>query len=222
MAYSEDSKLIDRIRETAKRLKVAASWVKSGLPVDLASDFIFELFVLLRAVEDLQKSYSVEYVPGLGGKAHQFPRKPSKKAGRPYFKVRSKTKERVLCQICAGTKVRDINATERTPDISFQRESSGDNPTYNDVEMIWDAKYRTDSKERISHPEFSEFARWIEVLELRKAIEPSVSFNGLKDMLANCLVTNGQPSTESDAERKRVNLKEVSSFFLGKQFKVVP
>jgi len=222
MAYREDSELIKRIRESARRLKLASIWEKSRFPVDLPNDFIFELFVLFRLIHDPQKNYSLKYEPGLGRKAHQFPRKPSKKAGRPYFRVHSKSTNRPLCQICAGTKVNDIVGVDRAPDISFQNASSSENPTYRDVKMIWDAKYRTNSNERISHHEFSEFARWIELLELRKPKNPSISFSALKEMLANCLVTNGEASTEPDVERKRVNLKEVSSFFPGKEFKVVP
>ena len=222
MAYREDSDLIGKVRVAAKRLGVAAIWAKSGMPVDLPNDFIFELFVLFRLINDLQNVYSVKYETGFGPKAHQFPRKPSKKAGRPYFKLHSRSTNRLLWQICAGTKITDIVGIDRAPDVSFQKASAPESPTYRDIEMIWDAKYRTNSNERISHPEFSEFARLIELFELRKSRNPSISFSALKKMLANCLVTNGEASTEPDAERKRVNLKEVSSFSPGKEFKVVP
>jgi len=126
----------------------------------------------------------------------------------------------LLWQICAGTKVSDIENVDRAPDISFQKDGASDTPTYRDIEIIWDAKYRKNSMDRITHPELSAFAIWIDLLNLRN---PShIRFNSLSSLAANCLITNGQVSTEPDRVLNKYRLKEVSSFYPGKTFGTRP
>ncbi len=101
---------------------------------------------------------------------------------------------------------------KRAPDISFQTDTSPDNPDFNHLLLIWDAKYRKNKESRITHPEVSEFGRWLEVFKLRGVHNPPINLAKLSKLAANCLITNGNASTEPDIECKRLWMKEVANF----------
>jgi hypothetical protein len=221
MAIATDRELISRTKESARALNVAARWVNSNRPLRLSDDFLFELFVLFELILDLKKQYRIKYLEGKGNKINQFPRSPALKQDRPRFEVYD-TNGNILWQICPGTKISDIHGRERAPDISFQIATSPDNPQYKHVILIWDAKYRTNSDHRITDAELSEFARMIEVFLLRKSPKPSIQFSKLANLQAHCLFTNGLDTTEPDAERNRLDLKEVYHFYPDQTFVVRP
>ena len=164
-------------------------------------------------ISQLSGVYKIKYNPGVGSKQHCLPKKPADKAGRPKFEVYSRHTRSLIWQICAGTKIVDIVNMKRAPDISFQKGSASDLPTFDDVELIWDAKYKSDSNTRITHKEISEFARWIDLLKVKKAVVKNLRLSQYHEMTANCLITNGKESTEPDTERIRCDLKEVINFF---------
>ena len=222
MAYSDDRKLMLRTKRAARALGIAATWVNSGQPVNISTDFIYELYILFELILQLSRFYKIKYNPGVGKNQHCFPKKPANKAGRPNFEVYSRHTRSLIWQICAGTKIVDKVNMKRAPDISFQKGSASDLPTFDDVELIWDAKYKSDSNTRITHKEISEFARWIDTLELRMTVIANLQLSQFHRMTANCLITNGKESTEPNAERIRCNLKEVMKFFPDKQFRVFP
>lgn len=222
MATSNDMELIAQARQSARSLGVAASWVASRRPVKLADDFIFELYVLFTLIIALQEHYHINYFPGTGDKKDKFPRRPAMKKGRPKFYISDNPDGKLLWQICAGTQIADIYGVARAPDISFQNDKSSDTPCYRDVEIIWDAKYKKNSHNRITNAELSSFGRWIELLKLRKSKKPVIEMSNLQKLAANCLVTNGQESTEPDDERYRLDLKEVTFFYPGNSFQVRP
>lgn len=85
MAYSDDRKLRQSTSSTARSLGVSAIWVNSKKPIDMADDFIYELYVLFYLITELKQEYKVQYDPGVGKKQNRFPRKPALKAGRPKF-----------------------------------------------------------------------------------------------------------------------------------------
>lgn len=223
MAYSDAKKLIDRTRAAAGSLGIAATWVNSRQPINMSTDFVYELYILFNLILDLSKSYNIKYIPGNGNKRHMFPKKPANKSGRPKFEVYSKTTPPTLMwQICSGTKVGDIVGMERAPDISFQKNNASDLPTADDVELIWDGKFRTDNDDRITHQELAEFARWLALLEIYKKLKPNIIMVKYFKMVANCLITNGNESTEPNAERDRLDLKEVANYYPGEAFRVIP
>jgi hypothetical protein len=211
MAYATDIALINSVQVSAQAMGVAASW-SSGTPVNVKDDFLYELYLLFRLIDALNANYDVEYIPGAGAKAHEFPKKPADKAGKPRFHVKDRTSQTVLFQLCAGTKAADRNGDERGLDLSIQTAASSDAPKAVDVLQIFDAKYRTDNAARITHPEFSAFAHWVELFDLRGMPNAGLMFGALNDLNANCLVTNGDPSTELDVECTRVSVREVSDF----------
>jgi hypothetical protein len=211
MAYADDSDLIADVQVSASRLGVAATW-SSGTALNVTNDFLYEMYVLFRLIEDLSSGYHIEYYAGSGSNKHALPRKGASKAGRPRFNIKDKTSQQVLNQLCAGTRAADLNGHLRALDISIQKAVASDTPGKDDVLQIIDAKYRTKKTDPISHHEFSEFARWIELFELRGRPTPGLTFSVLGDLDANCLVTNGRFSTELDAECQRVSLCEIEKF----------
>jgi len=212
MAYAEDTALINDVQAAAANLKIASYWA-SGKPVEVEDDFLFEMHLLFRVVAELGKNHGIEYLSGKGSKMHEFPRKGANKAGRPRFNVRNASTGTIRCQVCAGTRARDRSGKERALDLSIQTADASDEPGVQDVLQIFEAKYRSDSNRGITHPEFSAFAHWIETFDLRTAETAGLDFGVLQDLDANCLVTNGDFSTEEDKERAHVNVREIAGFY---------
>lgn len=222
MATARDKDLIAQVRYSAAALRKASIWVNSKLPLDVTDNYLFECYILFRLILNLAHNYTIRFVPGAGGNRFNFPRSPANKNGWPRFDICAKSDGTLLLQICAGTKVSDIYGKERAPDISFQNADSPDAPSWKDVKIIWDGKYRKKSSDSITDHEFSSFSRWLEILRLRNKQKPPINLNNLTQLLGNCLVTNGVKCTEPDAECTRADLKEVTSFYPGKQFSVRP
>lgn len=222
MATTQDQALINDVQSAATRLGVASRW-SSGTPVQVEDDFLFEMHVLFRVLAALEAHYVIEYVPGTGNTVHEFPRSPAPKAGRPRFNVKdSGNNGNVLFQICAGTKAEDVSGKKRGIDLSIQDANAPDDPDYQHVYQIFDAKYRRNPNNRITHSEFAAFAHWVETFGLRNAQPVGLNLDALKDLDANCLVTNGNYSTEEDGERQRVNVREIAKFYPNRQHQARP
>lgn len=209
--YSSDSDLMREVKDAGANLTKAALW-STKTPLDVENSFLLEMYLLFLLCDDLQANYTVEYVKGASPNEHTFPQGPANKAGWPKFIVKDASTGKVLFQICAGTRAADIHGTNHAIDISIQTASAGDTPGPDDVLQIFDAKYRSNSSHRISKHEFSEFVRWVELFKLRGAGTANLTLNQLGALDANCLVTNGEPSTEPDAECNRTSVREVSKF----------
>ena len=212
MANPADDTLVADVQAAAKELKVAAAW-SNGQPLNVADDFLYEMYLLFTVVNALLANHDLVYDPGVKPTLHAFPMKPANKKGRPRFLVMEDGE--VEYQICAGTTAEDIVGKHRAPDISIQDRLASDTPDFHDVLMIMDAKYRTTSADRLSAAEFSQFARWIELFELPSAPPPGLNLGHLGGLLACCLVTNGDFSTEPTAELVRKSLVEVRRFYPG-------
>ncbi len=221
MATAIDANLIARVQDSAKKLGVAATWAKTGHPVSVEDDFLYEMYILFELISALQHKYTVKYYSGSGDFLHMFPRKPANKKNRPRFEVYDSKNNRIL-QVCAGTKIKDIHDCQHSPDISVQDGSSSDDPNFTNIVFIWDAKFRKDCASRISNSEVSVFGRWLELFNLRGKSIDLVELHDLHQLHGNCLITNGDFSTELDVERKRLSIKEVSNFYPKMTFNVKP
>lgn len=215
--HTTDKALMRRVKSAGTRLTRTALW-STNTSLNLANSFLLEMYLLFRIVQDLKSAYTVTYDKGASPHEHEFPQNGAPKAGRPKFIVKDKASGTVLFQICAGTTAADIHNHDRALDISIQKATATDSPTSNDVLQVFDAKYRTTFSDRLSHHEFSEFARWIELFGLRGAGTPAIQFGSMHDFDANCLVTNGQPSTELDAECNRTAVREITKFHPTKKY----
>jgi hypothetical protein len=207
---AKDKDLISRVQASAQKLRIAAMW-SHGLSLKVADSFLLELYLLFMIIEDFQKTYDVEYDPGLYPNKHVFPQSGAKKNTRPKFLIKDKISKQTICQICPGTRVQDMDGNDRAIDISFQTATSPDSPTLQHLLQIFDAKYRKRPSKRLTSHEFSEFARWIDLFQL-KSKSASLTFNALSDLSAHCLVTNGEETTEVDAERNRRSVREIVKF----------
>ena len=162
------SSLLAGVRTSAKKLGVAAAWAHSRRPVRVKEDFLYEIYVLFRLVEALSSQYGVHYFPGIGKTKHAFPRKPAKKAGRPRFNIKDQTSGQSLWQLCAGTKIGDLDGNEHGVDLSLQSaDSPEDGPDHSHVLIAWECKYKEEDTKRITKSEYLAFATWIEMLVLK-------------------------------------------------------
>lgn len=206
MASNRRAALVGGLTALRVAIRNARSLLK--IPSDPAAkatiDYVYEFYVLMEFLAECSQTGQVMYVPGNGPKANSFPRKPAPKAGRPKFMVNAGG---ICAQVCAGTKLADLHGMDRAPDISLQIEAATDTPSVSDVIAILDAKF-TSRSSRIDHPDFSQFARLIELLLPRPSVPQSVLDPG-SDFRGNCLVTSGEFSTELDAELQRKNVREI-------------
>jgi hypothetical protein len=60
------SRLLADVRSAARSLGVAAAWARSRKPLRVEEDFIYEMYLLFRVVEDLSARYRILYYPGNG------------------------------------------------------------------------------------------------------------------------------------------------------------
>lgn len=219
-----DELLLDAARGLASALKKASCWPTSRKVFDLENDGLYELYCLLRAVRVLRMgaAYALTYYPGSGPTMHSFPRAPARKAGRPRFEIRDRKGGGLLWQLCYGTAIRDRHGHDRHPDISFQNGTASDEPTHNDIVMMWDAKYRTDRADRISEQDVATFYMWVDSLGLNARAVPNIDLAELEYLLGNTLVTNGNPSTEKDDLLRSRNMRECWNFYPGSDAEVRP
>ena len=209
--YSSDTDLMREVKDAGAKLTKASRW-STKTPLDVENSFLLEMYLLFLLCDDLLANYTIVYEKGLPPTEHCFPQSPANKAGRPKFVVKDASTGDILFQLCAGTNARDIHNRNHAVDVSIQTGLASDNPGPDQILQIFDAKYRHNSTDRISGQEFSKFVHWVELFNLRGAGLPGLALSGVTELNANCLVTNGQPSTELDAECHRTSVREVTSF----------
>lgn len=190
---------ISAIKNYAEELKNCAVWHNSreavGCALDSENYYIYEFYCLMRLLNDLNINYSIKYEAGKDDKRNKFPKGPAPKKDRPYFKLLDKNGA-LLYQICAGTEIK-VKAGEKTdsPDISFQlAESPLDEPSYEHVKLIMDAKY-SESKE-VSKGSYNDFAMMIKKLDLENAKIINIKYDKLSGVIGNCLISNGKAYTD--------------------------
>lgn len=209
--YSSDTDLMREVKDAGAKLTKAAFW-STKTPLDVENSFLLEMYLLFLLCDDLQANYTIQYVKGTPPKEHTFPQGPANKVGWPKFVVKDASSGKILFQICAGTRASDIHGTNHAMDVSIQVGTAGDSPGPDDILQIFDAKYRSKATDRISKHEFSEFVRWVELFKLRGAGTAGLLFEAQTGLDANCLVTNGESSTEPDDECNRTSVREVTNF----------
>ena|GEM_PF-3958504 len=213
MAYADDKKLIAATRKAAKAFGVAAEW-SAGKPVRVRNDFLLEMLLFFEVVAQFKGTgkYVLEFVAGTGRHKNAFPKAPADKAGRPRFIVKD-FKGNPVCQVCAGTRVADKHGDQRGLDVSIQSPLASNSPVHTDLIAIMDAKYKSDSNVRLTHGEYAGFHHWVEVFDLRREASPRLLKGSMLE--GNCLVTNGQPSTEATVGLRDGWVVEVSNFYPG-------
>jgi hypothetical protein len=174
---------------------------------------IYEFYCCMRIMEDLQQNYEIDLVPSSMGK-WVFPQGPSPKRGWSYFKIKPKNKTLTSYQICFGTKIKISSSPDTTfaPDISFQNINSGNDPDENDVELIMDAKYKSNRNTKFSISTIKEFITNVNILKVNQAFSTDIDFHLLIDIRGNCLISNGKVITKHQPFCVNNKVKQVGSF----------
>ncbi|KGO88995.1 hypothetical protein [Flavobacterium suncheonense] len=174
---------------------------------------IYEFYCCMRIMKDLQQHYDVELIPSTLGKSI-FPESPASKNGWAYFKIEPKDRTSTHYQVCFGTNIKISSSPDTTcaPDISFQNINSSSDPDENDVELIMDAKFKTDRDTKFSIGTIREFITMINDLQTNNASSTDIKFNLLPSIKSNCLISNGKVIVKHQQYCSNNNLLQVGSF----------
>src|SRR4030095_6070630 len=214
MSHRND--LLNRINQFSKSLIVKSRWYKTNKPfghIDYQKDkrsYIYEFFCYLKILKDLKSNYDLEYIEG----DHQFPQSHSNKKDKSKFVIKEKITGKKY-QVCTGTDINISTIDDYTiaPDISFQKENATDDPTEKDVLLIMDAKYKSNpTKSNLSISLLQQFAEIIVDLNVSAASTQPINFDKYKNLLSNCLLTNGTGLTDKDDFCKKKKMKQVVKF----------
>jgi hypothetical protein len=152
----------------------------------------------------------VTYVQGRGG--NQFPESPARKREYSYFKVVTRRRG-MSWDVCHGTKIRDRYDKWRAPDISLQRSSARNQPTWRHVFAIWDAKHRKSNSRRITNPEYAYFGMFIRTLRVpRPRTRDGLSRVLPRAFEVSALITNGRFAREPEEHCLDCGFSMVESF----------
>lgn len=176
-------------------------------------DRIYEFYCLLRVLNDLKKNYDIKLILGTKGK-RIFPLSPAKKIGWSRFEITPKNTKRSKYQVCFGTNIK-ISSSPQTsiaPDISFQNIDSTDDPDQTMVNLIMDAKYKSDKRTKLDISLIREFKAIINDLEIENAKSIDLSFNKLTNLKSNCLLTNADTLDAHEQYCINNGIKQVGSF----------
>ncbi len=217
--------ILDKINKYSHYLSKATRWhnskeliseVETSNTHGQKPDFIYEFKCYIRIINDLRVNNNVKFVVG-SDTGNYFPKKPAKKAGKPYFLIENNFN---VFQLCAGTKIETAYKTNRAPDISFQYGNASETPTYKDIFMIYDAKF-TNLGKKLSYNSFSYFVTMIKDLGLGTKKENNVVFDKFCNFDTNCIMTNTKGINENKEYHELHNLKVVEYFTLDKKFNVI-
>lgn len=223
--------LLGHINEYAKLLSKASRWNNSELsiaPVDYRKNndrgifYIYEFYCLMRVVNDLCKTYEMEFVKGEGDFEFKFPQAASKKAGKPKFYFK---KDNIpVFEIYGGVRIKGKYKSEKDhPDISFLIPNSPDEAEGAHLIMIMDAKYVSDFK-RLDKSEADVLESIVRRFNLQDAPRIKIEFSELNGLQGNTLLTNGIFHTDKeddlDSRLKDNYIKEVQRFFPNSTFEI--
>lgn len=232
---NQNRSLNDRLRELktyTETIKKASKWEGSGETISHAStgnndknirEYIYEFYCYIRILNDLIKNYDLAFVPGTKHKNH-FPKSPGNKGEFPYFSVLSKDTGEEIFQICAGINIIGQKGATSAPDISFLQKATGLQPNYNDIEMLFDAKFKHNEDGKIAKGQFNDVFAMIFNLDCMKQPTNPVLFNefvGALDLNGNCILTNGKAYSENIDHHQMHHIKVVEKFEIGQTIRIV-
>lgn len=220
---------LDQIKKYAELLSKASKWSSSGEQIlniesmtegDNKKEYIYEFYCFLRIIEDLRHSFDIEMVNI--GKNKVFPKAPASKKNYPFFIVKDKNSGNKLFEICTSIDIIGLAGETSAPDISFLHSNGKTVPSYEDVFMLFDAKYKHDLSTNVHESEFQKVASMVINLDTKDASKnTTVLFNELVKFLGNCLITNSSAYKTNAKHHELFSIKEVESFDVGKTFNVI-
>lgn len=212
---------LETLRKYAVLLGKASRWINSGDPVInidnsksevKKSECVFEFYCALRILYDLSNNYRIEIV---NNKIKNiFPKSPSEKRNFPYFIAYDKVTKDALFQICLGTKIIGKSDEKNAPDISIQKPTASLNPDFNDVEMIYDAKFKHKLNASVTDGEFAKVYFMIVNLGCEGASHNilNINYHLMPNFIGNCLISNGKEYKRNKKLHDMCFLKEIVKF----------
>lgn len=230
------SEILSSVNNYRDNLRKASKWHKSeeSIAYVVTADrkkgkrkehfSVYEFFCYIAIVHDLLTNYELKFIKGdgRGDEAYKFPQAAANKKGAPRFDA-FYNGTRVF-QICAGTLVNGIYKSENEhPDISFQIDAANDDPQKEDLIIILDAKYQDNFESRLSKTQAQGFAFKVNrQFQLSSPPQMIINFDRLKDLFANCLVTNAQAHSSVDDMLIGEKIREVTNFYPNKTMQIFP
>lgn len=224
--------LIDSINNFSSSLAKVSTWSSSkdafGHLLEIKAsgrkvaqdNYFYEFYCYLKVLNDLNDHPDNEII--FEKKNGIFPRGPANKTNRPFFVLKNKSIE--IYHIHSGTNIKTkIKGKTKAPDISFQSpDADPDLPTYNEVDIIYDAKYSDGSKSKsFSESQMSDFNKMIRYLKTKKAKRKVLPYKAYTDFVGNCLLTNKKSYSNNIGELKKERITVVEDFDEGKTHNVV-
>lgn len=213
------SSLLKSISHAATALRKAARWKGSVRSVDIKNDdFLYELFCYFKVALAAKQGFQIRLAGklvrrGNGRLAAQWPRKPGDKVNFSYLALHETVvNNKEVFQLCPGINIRDKFNKFRALDINLLHGSTGAEPSYQDLDGIWDAKYLTNSASRLPDTQVSDFAYTFR--HLGSPVIPSIWIAATKkpELQRSGILTNGKRSTEKDNALEEEGISETEQF----------
>lgn len=193
--------LVDQVRDLSRELRQVAALLPNDDPLQPpngkknAPSFLFEVRVLLALLRGLTRSGWRITVERRAGQV-RLVRGPARKIRGSFFRV---TRAETMFQLTQGTQVQDRHGEPRAPDICLQRGEAGDEPSFQDVLALWDAKLRGTSGKVTDEPVSDDALRSFAMIRawLAPPHPGEDPLSGWPDAFTVCaIVSNGRKPTE--------------------------
>lgn len=221
---------LSTIRKYAEVLGRASKWknskdaianINTTSNLKTKNERIYEFYCALRILLDLTKNYNLE----IKNNKHKniFPKAPGSKKNYPYFLAKIKTNNKPAFQICIGVDIKGKAGETSAPDISFQLAKSDLSPSFNDVIMVSDAKFKHKLTAKVADTEYYKVHGMVVNLGCEDADKKAkqIKFDKLNDIKSNCIITNGIEFNDNDSHHKLFHVREIANFDEGSVFKTV-
>jgi len=212
---------LNTIRKYAEVLGKASKWknskdaivnINSTSNSKTKKERIYEFYCALRILNDLTKNYNLE----IKNNKHKniFPKAPGSKRNYPFFLATSKSTNKPAFQICIGVDIQGKAGETSAPDVSFQLPKASLFPTYSDVVMISDAKFKHKILAKVADTEYYKVHGMVVNLGCEKVATKAkhIKFDKLIDFRSNCIITNGIEFNDNDNHHKLFHVREISNF----------
>lgn len=186
-------------------------------------DHLYEFWCLMKLIDDLSANYNINLLSETRRDKKIFPQSPGKKRGWAYFTIENKKDATNKFQVCYGTEIKLSQAPKTTiaPDISIQKHDATDDPDESMVELIMDAKFKYTNTSSLPVDQIHAFIQRVNALQTQNADTIPIKFDLLKDIKANCLLTNGKALGDHDDYCKLNKIKQVEQFDISSTYNVI-
>lgn len=187
------------------------------------ADSLYEFWCLLKILVDLKTNYKILLKSETRTDKKIFPQAPAPKKGWAYFEIENITDFANKFQVCYGTEIKLSRAPKTTiaPDISIQKYDATDDPDESMVELIMDAKFKYTNTSVLPIDQLHAFMQRVSALQTQNVDEIPLIFDLLKDIKANCLLTNGRALVDQEEYCKLNKIMQVEQFDISSTYRTI-